>query len=90
MKILQHLKEKKKKNYYKQKAKLVSYNILTQMNPLAAAEFDLTSDFAIYLCSQKYNRKIERSKNLPKCFSLMVIFLYSQLKLLFSCRKFCC
>ena len=27
---------------------------------------------AVYLCSQKYNSKIERSKNLPKCFSLPV------------------
>ena len=40
----------------------------------APAELDVTFDFAIYLCSQKYNRKIERSKNLPKCFSLMVTF----------------
>ena len=37
------------------------------------AEFDVTFDFAIYLSSQKYDRKIERSKNLPKCFSPMVI-----------------
>ena len=56
--------------------------ILTQMHPLfhellvntqgnlitAAAEFDFIFDFAIYLCSQKYNRKIEHSKSLPKCF----------------------
>ena len=41
---------------------------------IAAAEFDVTFDFAIYLCSQKYNRKIECSKNLPKCFSLMITF----------------
>ena len=40
----------------------------------APAQFDDTFDFAIYLCSQKCNRKIERSKNLPKLFSLMVIF----------------
>ena len=38
------------------------------------AEFYVTYGFAIYLCSQKYKRKIERSKNLPKCFSLMVTF----------------
>ena len=62
--------------------------ILTQMYPLfrellvntqgtlitATAEFDVTFDFAIYLCDQKCNRKIERSKNLPKCLSLMVTF----------------
>ena len=41
------------------------------------AEFDVTFDFAIYLCSQNYNRKIERSKNLPKYFSLMVTFYIS-------------
>ena len=47
----------------------------TQDNLITApAEFNDTYDFAIYLCSQKYNRKIERSKNLPKCFLLMVIF----------------
>ena len=34
------------------------------------AEFDVTFDFAIYLCSQKYNRKSEGRKNLPKCFSV--------------------
>ena len=53
----------------------------------ALAEFDVKLDFAIYLCS---NRKIERSKNLPKCFSLMVPFyiLGSKFKL-FSCLKFC-
>ena len=39
----------------------------------APAEFDVTFDFAIYLRSQKYDRKIERSKNLPKCFSSIVI-----------------
>ena len=56
----------------------------------ALAELDVTLDFAIYLCSQNYNRKIERSKNLPKCFSPMVTFyiLGSKFKL-FSCRKFC-
>ena len=32
----------------------------------APAEFDVTFDFAIYLCSQNYNRKIERSKKSPK------------------------
>ena len=41
---------------------------------MAAADIDVTFDFAIYFCSPKYNRKIERSKNLPKCFSLMVTF----------------
>ena len=35
-----------------------------------ATEIDVTFDFAIYLWSQKYNRKIEVSKNLPKCFSV--------------------
>ena len=40
----------------------------------ASAEFDVAFDFAIYLCSQKYNRKTKRSKTLPKCFSLMVTF----------------
>ena len=57
----------------------------------APAEFYVTFDFAIYLCSQKYNRRIESSKNLPKCFLLMVTFyiLGSKFKL-FSCRKFCC
>ena len=40
----------------------------------APAEFDVTFDFAIYLCSQKYNRKVERIKTLPKCFSRMVTF----------------
>ena len=34
----------------------------------APAEFDVTFNFAIYSNSQKYDRKIERSKNLPKCF----------------------
>ena len=38
----------------------------------APAEFDVTFHFAIYLCSQKYSRKIERSKNFPKRFSLKV------------------
>ena len=40
-------------------------------------------DFAIYLCNQKYNNKIERSKNLPKCLSLIVTFyiLYSRFKI---------
>ena len=54
----------------------------------APAEFDVTFDFAIYLCSQKCNTKIERMKYLPKCFSLMVTFyiLSSKFKL-FSCRK---
>ena len=35
------------------------------------------------LCSQKYNNKIERSKNLPKCLSLIVTFyiLYSRFKI---------
>ena len=39
-----------------------------------AAEIDVTFDFAIYLCSQKNNRKTERSKNVPKLFSLMLTF----------------
>ena len=57
----------------------------------APAEFDVTFDFAIYLCSQKYNNKIQLSKNFPKCFSLMVTFYIRGSKLiLFSCRKFCC
>ena len=43
----------------------------------APAEFDVTFDFAIYLRSEKYNRKIERSIHLSKC-------------LLLSRRKFCC
>ena len=55
----------------------------------APAEFDVTFDFAIYVCSQKYNRKIERSKNLPKCFSLMVTF-YILSSVVLTCRKFCC
>ena len=41
-------------------------------------------------CSQRYNNKIKLSKNLPKCFSLMVTFYTRGSKLmLFSCRKFC-
>ena len=40
---------------------------------MAPAEFNVTFDFAIYLYSQKYDRKIERSKNLPKFSSLMVL-----------------
>ena len=54
---------------------------------MAAAEID----FAIYLCSQKYNRKNERRKNLPICFSLMVTFYIRGSEImLFSCHKFCC
>ena len=49
----------------------------------APAEFDVTFDFAIYLCSYKYDRKIERSKNLPKCFSPMVICI-------FAVQNLCC
>ena len=57
----------------------------------APAEFDVTFDFAIYLCSYKYDRKIERSKNLPKCFSPMVILYIRGSKfMLFSRRKCCC
>ena len=48
---------------------------------MAGAEIDVIFDFAINLCSQKYNRKIERCKNLPKCFSLMVTFFYSGFKI---------
>ena len=57
----------------------------------APAEFNVTFDFAIYLCSQKYNKNFERNKNLPKYFSLVVTFyiLGSKFKL-FSSRKFCC
>ena len=48
---------------------------------MAAAEIDGTFHFVISLRSQKYNTKIERSKNLPKCFSLMVTQLYSRFKI---------
>ena len=48
-------------------------------------EFNVTFNFVIYLCSQKYNRKIERSKNLPKCFSLVVIFYILGSKFTVSC-----
>ena len=42
-----------------------------------------------YLCSQKYNRKVERSKNLPERFSLIVTFYIRGSKfMVFSCRKF--
>ena len=50
----------------------------------AATEIDVTFDFAIYLCSQKKNKKIERGKNLPKCFSLMVTFF------IFAAHNLCC
>lgn len=66
-------------------ASLFRGNLIT-----ASAEFSFTLDFAIYFCSQKYNNKIERSKNLPKCFSLMVTFYIRDSKLmLLSCHKFC-
>ena len=38
----------------------------------APAEFDVTFDFAIFLCSQKYNRKFERSKHLPNYYVWVV------------------
>ena len=44
-------------------------------------EFDVTFDFAIYLCSQKHNNKIESSKNLLKCLSLIVTFYISRFKI---------
>ena len=50
-----------------------------------------------YLYNQKYDRKIERKKSLPKCFSLMVtcyiratkfmMFLMSQILLLMANRR---
>ena len=89
---LKHLKEKKTK-LEKQKPgaghTAVSFVSRVNMRGNLIAEFDVTFDLAIYLCSQKYNSKIERSKNLPKCFSLMLPFciLGSKLKL-FSCHKF--
>ena len=45
-----------------------------------------------FTCSAKSTKnKIECSKYLAKCFSLMVTFYIPSLKLLlFSCRKFCC
>ena len=46
----------------------------------------VTFNFVIYLCSQKYNRKIERSKKLPKYFSLMATFIFSVQNL--SCFHF--
>lgn len=47
---------------------------------------------SIYLCSQKYKRKIEHNKTLPKWFSLMVTFYIDRGAefRLFSYRKFCC
>ena len=50
----------------------VQSNLIT-----APAEFDVIFDFAISLCSQKYNRKIQRSKNLLKFFFADGNFLYS-------------
>ena len=91
----QELGKKKKTNKNKSP---VSCHHLTQMLYCFASKhagvtwsLDVTFDFAIYLCSQKYNNKIQLSKNLPKCFSLMVTFYIRGSKLmLFSCRKFCC
>ena len=45
------------------------------------SEFEITFDFAIYLYSQTYNRKIERNKNLPKSFFADGNFLYSRFKI---------
>ena len=75
---LKHLKEKNSTNKNRNPVSChhfdtdVSFVLRVHMQgnlvTLAPAEFDVTFDFAIYMCSQKYNRKIERSKYLPKCF----------------------
>ena len=80
---LEHLKEKKENNKNKNPVSCNRFNkdvsFVSRVNIrgnliTAPAEFDVAFDFAIYLWSQKYNRQIERSKNLPKCFSLMLTF----------------
>ena len=54
----------------------------------ALALFDVTFDFAI---AKKYDRKIERSKNLPKCLSPMaILYIRGSKFVLFSRRKCCC
>ena len=86
---LKHLKKRNQTNknknpvsyrHFDTDASFVSRDNMQGNLITAPAEFDVTFDFAICLWSQKYNRKIERCKNLPKCFSLMVIFLYSRFK----------
>ena len=47
---------------------------------MVAAEIDVIFDFAVYSCSQKYNRKIECSKNLAKWVFADGNFLYLQFK----------
>ena len=73
---LKHLIEREKNKVTKQKpgfchhfdtdvSLVLRVNVKGNMKT-APDEFDVTFDFAIYLSSQKYDKKIERSKNLPE------------------------
>ena len=98
--------ERKKKQVNKNKNPgQCPVTILTQMFPLirkytckvtwsrCLLNSTSLSIFAIYLCSQKYNQKIERNKNLLKCFLLMVTFIFSvvvfMLQILLLMAKYC-
>ena len=82
---LEHLKEKKPNpvacHHFDTGVSFVSrVNVQGNMKT-APAEFDVTFDFAIYLSSQKYDRKIERSNFVSSRFKIYVVFT-SQMSLL--------
>ena len=55
---------------------------------MAPAEFDVTFDFVIYLCNQKYNRKIEYVAKISQKFFADGNSLYSRLKTLLLMAKY--
>ena len=89
---LKHLKDEKKKKTNKNRNPVSCHHFdpdvsfLSRVNMqgnliTTPSEFEITFDFAIYLYSQTYNRKIERNKNLPKSFFADGNFLYSRFKI---------